>query len=126
MNKQNIYLIAFVALGLFTLSGCVSTQTSNSLAWDGEVRNQSYADNTLFKDLLFEIGGVGFADEVLHPDSINRRLVKIEVITPYNGKNTGEEKWTINHDQTVNVTYLVKLIPDGSGGTYFSVGKIDQ
>jgi len=81
----------------------------------------SYASNRLFHDMLSGIGGVAFFDEVAHPNAKERRIVKIEVMVPYDNRKTGVERWTIKHDGDETVSYLVKFVPDGHGGTTFSV-----
>jgi len=119
---MKIHLALLTSVLIVFLSGCAST---SRLTYTPEVRKMSYADNTLFRNLRSGIGGVGFADEVIYPDVNERRIEKIEIITPYNNRIAGKEKWTVNHDGKTNVSYLVTLNPDGRGGTYFSVKQID-
>jgi len=83
----------------------------------------SDADNRLFHDLLTQIGGVKFADEVIFPKAKNRAIVKIDVIVPYDNRKIGIERWTIQHDGFTTCSYIVKFIPDGNGGTQFTVQK---
>lgn len=106
----------------FTLSivGCVSNSSPSTLGASPEVRAESQTDDRLFRDILGVTGGVGFIDKVLYPNAKSRVLIKIEVITPYNGKVQGVERWYIQHDGNSTATYLVKLNPDGKGGTFFS------
>jgi len=105
----------------------------------------SCADNTLFRDVLNGIGGVGFADQTFFPNAKERRITKIDVIVPYSyhrpnsafglvgilaaqphdAPKTGVERWTIQHDGQDTYSYIVKFIPDGFGGTQFSVQKDD-
>jgi hypothetical protein len=117
--KNRIILIA--ALAVF-IAGCATT-SSSSLAYTPDVRKMSYADNRLFRDLLSAIGGVKFADEVSFPNAKTRTITKIEAVVPYDNRQTGVERWTIQHDGQDSCTYLVKLIPDGRGGTSFTVQK---
>ncbi|HTJ79691.1 MAG TPA: hypothetical protein VL357_11910 [Rariglobus sp.] len=116
MNKLSIAILSLA------LTGC-ATLTSSKLVYTPEVRQQSHADGRLFKDLLSAIGGVGFADEVYYPNAAERKIIKIESIVPYDNQKTGIENWTIDHGDAGIVTYIIKLIPDGQGGTNFSVGK---
>ena len=83
----------------------------------------SYADERLFRDLWTAPGGVGFADVTMYPRARNKALTRIEVLTPYDNKKTGVERWYIQHDGQDTAAYLVKLIPDGHGGTTFTVQK---
>jgi hypothetical protein len=77
----------------------------------------------LFRDLLGASGGVNFADEVTFPKVKERRIVKIEAIVPYDNHKTGVERWTIQHDGKDTASYLLKFIPEGHGGTQFTVQK---
>ena len=117
--KKHLALIAILAL--FT-GGC-ATMSSSSLTCTPEIRKLSDADNSLFHDLLTQIGGVGFADETFFPNAKSRTIVKIEIIVPYDNQKTGIERWTIQHDGLDTCSYIVKFIPDGSGGTRFAVRK---
>lgn len=83
----------------------------------------SYADERLFCDLLTQIGGIGFAEHVMFPHVKSREVVNIEAIVPYDNRKTGVERWTIKHDDQEICSYLVRFIPDGQGGTTFSVKK---
>lgn len=114
MSKR---LIIITVIGL-CLVGCASR-----LAYTPEIRKESCADNRLFSDMLNGIGGVGFADEVLYPNAKERRIVKIEVGVPYDNKRTGIEHWTIQHDGAAACSYIVKFIPDGVGGTRFTIQR---
>jgi len=116
--KNKIILITTLAA---LLVGC-ATMSSSSLTYTSEVRKQSFADYRLFHDLLNAIGGVGFADEVHFPDAKIRTITGIEVVVPYNNRQTGVERWTIHHDGQDSCTYIVKLIPDGMG-TSFAVQR---
>ncbi len=91
------------------------------LQYDPEIRKQSRASPILFHDLVSAPGGVAMVDEVQHPNAARRRIVRIEVATPYDGKQTGVERWTIDHGDGPTSTYTVTLAPDGQGGTNFSV-----
>jgi hypothetical protein len=117
--KNNIFLI--IALAAF-LAGCATT-TSSSIAYTPEVRKMSYADNKLFHDMLGSIGGVGFADETLFPNAKVRTITNIEAIVPYDNRKTGIERWTVQHDGQDSCSYIVKFIPDGAGGTTFTVQR---
>jgi hypothetical protein len=113
------YLVLIAALALL-VSGC-ATMSSSSLTYTPEIRKMSDASNTLFHDLLTQIGGVGFADETLFPNAKSREIVKIEVVIPYDNRETGVEHWTVQHDGLETCVYIVKFIPDGRGGTEFTV-----
>ena len=117
--KKYLVLIATLA---FLIGGC-ATMSSSSLTYTPEIRKMSDADNRLFHDLLTQMGGVKFADEVMFPNAKSRAIVKIEVIVPYDNQKTGIEHWTVQHDGLDTCVYIVKFIPDGSGGTQFTVQK---
>lgn len=119
--NTSIWLFALVTISV--LCGCA---TIPRLSYTPEVRKMSYADNLLFKNLSTGIGSVCFVDEVMHPDATQRVIEKIEVITPYDNRAVGLEKWTINHGGESRASYLVELTPDRRGGTYFSVKKADK
>jgi len=104
------------------LAGCTTTRTAK-MTIQPAVREQSTADERLFRDVLTQRGGVGYADFVLYPQAKQMALMSIQVITPYDNHKTGVERWTIQHDGQDSCTYLVKFIPDGSGGTTFTVQK---
>jgi hypothetical protein len=74
----------------------------------------------MFRDLLASPGGVGFADSMFYPDARSRVLTDIEVVSPYSSEQQGIERWYVQHDGEVTVSYLVELNSDGAGGTYFS------
>jgi hypothetical protein len=116
--KNAFALVAIVAL----LAGCTTTREAKMTIQPG-VREQSTADESLFRDVLTQRGGVGYADFVLYPTSAQKTLTSIQVITPYDNHKTGVERWTIQHDGHDSCTYLVKFIPDGHGGTTFTVQK---
>ena len=117
--KNKIILIATLAV---FLAGC-ATMSSSSLAYTPEVRKMSYASNGLFHDMLSQIGGVGFAERVFFPNVKIRTITKIEVIVPYDNRQTGIERWTIQHDGQDSCSYIVRFVPDGIGGTTFGVQK---
>jgi hypothetical protein len=116
---KNTFLILAVAA---LLAGCTTTRDAKMVVQPG-VREQSTADETLFRDVLTQRGGVGYADFVLYPNSAQKTLTSIQVITPYDSHMGGMERWTIQHDGQDSCTYLVKFIPDGQGGTTFTVQK---
>jgi hypothetical protein len=118
MKKYLIPIAMLVAL----LGGCATT-SSSSLSYTPEVRKMSYADNRLFGNLLSGIGGAAFTDEVFFPNAKERRITRIEAIVPYDNQKTGVERWTIQHDGQDSCSYILKFIPDGSGGTQFTVRK---
>lgn len=116
---MRIFKIALLSIAL-SIFGCASNPTSSTLSISPEVRASSKADDRLFKDMAESTGGVGYIDKVLHRSAKSRVLIKIEVISPYNGKDEGLERWHIQHDGKSTATYLVELIPDGNGGTFFA------
>ena len=118
--KNQLILIATLAV---FLSGCATT--SSPLTYTPEIRKMSYADNRLFRDMLSGIGGVGFADEVSFPNAKVRTVTKIEAIVPYDNRQTGVERWTVQHDGQDICSYIAKFIPDGRGGMTFAVQKDD-
>ena len=104
------------------LAGCTTTREAKMVIQPG-VREHSTADERLFRDLLTQRGGVGHADFVLYRRSAQKALTDIQVITPYDNHMTGVERWTVQHDGQDSCTYLVRLIPDGRGGTTFTVQR---
>ena len=106
------------------LAGC-ATRPNSTITIPPEVRKISYADERLFHDLLTGSGGVGFADVTMYPRARQKALTRIQVLTPYDNKKTGVERWYIQHDGQDTAAYLVKLTPDGHGGTSFTV-QMDQ
>ena len=116
---KNKILIA--ALTVF-LAGCATT-SSSKLTYAPEIRKMSSADDRLFRAMLNAIGGVKFADEVSFPNAKERKITAIETIVPYDNRKTGIERWTIQHDGQDTSSYMVKFIPDGRGGTTFTVQK---
>ncbi|WP_444916876.1 hypothetical protein [Microbulbifer sp. JMSA003] len=110
-------MLVFIILGFI---GCATSPPSSTLNIQAEVRAASQTDEQLFRDVLWAPGGVGFIDKVLYPNAKSSELIKIEVITPYKGEGQGIERWHIQHDGKDIVTYLVKLNPDGNGGTFFA------
>jgi hypothetical protein len=97
--------------------------SSSKLLYTPEVRKASFASDRLFRDLLNAIGGVKFADEVSFPEAKERRITRIESIVPYDNRQTGVERWTVQHDGRDTCSYMVKFFPDGRGGTRFTVQK---
>jgi hypothetical protein len=112
-----------VTLALF-LTGCTTTFTPR-LGCSEDVRKMSYADERLFSDLMTKPGGVGFAECVIYPNVKLGMITKIEAIVPYDNHKIGIERWTVQHDGQDTCSYIVKLIPDGHGGTDFTVQKDD-
>jgi hypothetical protein len=100
-----------------------SARKVHGLTCSPEVRKMSYADNRLFRDMLNAISGVGFFDEVLFPNAKERKVIKIQAIVPYDNRKTGVEYWTVQHDGQDSCSYIVNFIPDGRGGTTFTVKK---
>jgi hypothetical protein len=132
-----------LALGA-TLSGCTTTASlpdrhasgapppsasraapaiTAALTYTPEVRSSSRADDRLFTDMMHAMGGVDFLDRELFPQATQRALTSIEVVVPYDNRETGIERWTIQHDGEITATYMVRFKPDGKGGTYFSVAQ---
>jgi hypothetical protein len=97
--------------------------TAAPLTYTAEVRRLSRADDRLFTDMMHAMGGVDFRDRALFPQATQRALTGIEVVVPYDNRETGIERWTIQHDGEMTATYIVRFKPDGKGGTYFSVAK---
>lgn len=116
---KSLTLVSALVLAI-TLYGCASP---NALNYSAETRRQSMADNVLFNDMLNGMGGIGFMDRVFFPDAKTRTISSIEVVKPYDGKSSGEERWTILHDDNTSQSYTVKYKSDGQGGTYFSTSK---
>jgi hypothetical protein len=116
--KNTLALITALVL----LVGCATTP-HGTIAIPPEVRKMSTTDETLFRDLLTKPGGVTHADMVLYPRSQQKTLTRIEVLTPYDNRRTGQERWFIQHEGGETTAYLVKLIPDGRGGTTFTVQR---
>ena len=119
--KNQFAIIAILAL---FLAGCVSTPPTRLTCTD-DVRKMSYADERLFRDLLTQQGGVGFAECALFPRVKEAKIKSIEAIVPYDNHKTGVERWTVQHDGQDTCSYTVKFIPDGHGGTQFTVQKDD-
>ena len=117
--KKQLILGSILAV---ILCGCATTNTAK-LTWTGDVGKKTYADQTLFRDVLAGKGGIGYADYVLFPDAKEKKLTNIEVIVPYDNHKTGIERWTIEHDGQGSCSYIVKFIPDGNGGATFTVQK---
>lgn len=83
----------------------------------------SLAGDRLFNDVFASPGGVGFADRVYFPDVQSKRVKKIEIIKPYDNRDSGIEEWYIEHAGGSTIVYIVEYIPDGKGGTFFSVKR---
>ena len=90
---------------------------------NNDVAKQTTADDQLFRDLLTDKGGISFADFALFPNVKERIVTNIKVIVPYDNHKTGVERWTIEHVGQGSCSYVVRFIPDGSGGTTFTVQK---
>jgi hypothetical protein len=118
MNKSILLSVTFVLL----LGGCATTPQS-TLSVAPEIRSVSQADETLFRDILGAVGGVGFMNRVFYPQAKQSSVVRIEVVTPYNNGQAGVERWHIQNDANDIATYIVTLKPDGKGGTFFSVQR---
>ncbi|HTB81571.1 MAG TPA: hypothetical protein VK717_11870 [Opitutaceae bacterium] len=110
-------------LVLMLATGVRSHAAAEKLSCAPEIRKASLADDTLFHDLLSAPGGVAMADEVFFPSAKERKVVRIEVKVPYDGRKPGTEKWTVEHAEGDAVSYNVSLIPDGRGGATFAVQK---
>jgi len=117
------YLKPFLLFNRFVVlfvSACATTR-EGTLEISPEVEKTTTADPVLFRDLLSKPGGIGFADYQLYPRSYKKRFTRIEVLTPYDNVKTGEERWFITDEHGENRSYLVRMIPDGRGGTTFTV-----
>jgi hypothetical protein len=95
---------------------------ANLLLHASAVRRCSSADDRLFRDLAYGIGGIRFTGQLAHPDAKKRRVTSIEALQPDTGQGDGLERWTVAHETGSN-RYLVTLRPDGAGGTMFAVEK---
>ena len=93
------------------------------LQYTPEVRKQSLAGAVLFHDLLSAPGGVAMMDEVPYPKATQRKLIKVEVLSPYQNGQVGREKWTVDHADDSPASYTVRLSPTAGGGTDFAVSK---
>ncbi len=113
----------FLVLALAVLLAGCATSHEVTLTIQPGVRAQSTTSDKLFHDVLTQRGGVGYADFVKYPNSTQKTLTNIQVITPYDNGMTGVERWTIQHDGKDSCTYQVKFIPDGLGGTTFIVQR---
>ncbi|MDD2762377.1 MAG: hypothetical protein PHE83_00220 [Opitutaceae bacterium] len=109
-------LCAIVAFGL---AGC---ETVPPMAYTPEARKMSYIDDALFKDSL---RGLLILDTLSYPNVKTRAVVRIEVIEAYDYHRIGLERWIVTHDGQKPAAYIVKMVPDGRGGTNFNVGKDD-
>ena len=118
-NIMRKYLLAIVILALSPITFAAEER----LHYTPEVQKQSFASKVLFHDLVSAPGGVAMADEAFYPKAKERKIVKIEVIVPYDNKKVGVERWSIWHSESETVAYVVNLVPDGQGGTDFGVGK---
>ena len=88
-----------------------------------DVQHASAASETLFREVMDAPTGIGMTDEALYPKALNRQVVKITVLSAYNGSNIGIEHWTVAHDENDSVIYLVRLVSDKKGGTSIAVGR---
>lgn len=116
--KKCLFLIV-----LMLAAGVSGYAAAEKLSCAPEIRKSSLADDILFHDLLSAPGGVAMMDEVSFPKAKERKIIRIEVKAPYDGRKPGAEKWTIEHAEGDAVSYDVTLIPDGHGGTTFAVQK---
>jgi hypothetical protein len=119
MFGEDFMKLTTTILLVFLLVGCTSTKSSG-LGAPVEIRKLSQADQRLFNDIAWGMAGVGFMDQTYFPDFAERKIVKIERIATSDGKSQGIEEWTIQHVGGGDATYIVKIIPDGKGGAYFS------
>ena len=97
--------------------------TTGLVAYTAKVRKQSFASDVLFNDLINGETGIGAADKFFFPDAEVRKVTEIKVEVPYNNKETGVEHWTVQHDGKGSSTYILKLNPDGHGGTTWSIAQ---
>ena len=116
--KHNIYKLLIAVAGL-SFAGC---ETMPKMVYTPEVRKMSFTDSTLFKDSL---NGLIIYDQMHYPNAKVRAVEKIEVIVPYDNSRIGLERWIVTHDGQDPATYIVKMFPDGKGGTNFNIGKDD-
>ena len=115
--------LAAIAAVLFVLFHLIRyVNRSNILFYSAAVRRGSRADDRLFRDLVNAMGGVKFVDQLSFPDAKKRRITAIRALKPYGDGQDGLERWTVQHE-TESCAYLVTLLPDGAGGTTFSVEK---
>jgi hypothetical protein len=113
---------SLITILAFLLAGCATTP-QGVLRIAPEVRKMSTTDEALFRDLLTKPGGVAHVDMLLYPRSKQKTLTRIEVLAPYDNRRTGQERWFVGHESGETAAYLVKLIPDGRGGTTFTVQR---
>lgn len=116
--KNTLAIVTAVSL----LLGC-ATAPHGTMVIRPEVRKMSTTDDTLFRDLLTQKSGVAFADMVFYPHSKQKTVTRIEVVTPYDNHRVGEETWFIEHEDGIITAYRLRFIPDGRGGTTFTVQR---
>lgn len=113
MKRISILLLTIL------FAGCASN-TGSRVECPPEVQAQSQADRRLFADIAWGMAGVGFMDQTYFPGFALRKITKIERLATSDGKSQGVEEWTVEHVGGGSATYVVKIIPDGKGGAYFS------
>jgi len=87
-----------------------------------EVRAK-YVDGILAGTLFEDRDVVSVADIKFFPHAQVRKVININTVVPYKKGQTCVEVWTVEHDDGNACTYTVKYIPDGHGGTSFTVRK---
>ena len=63
------------------------------------------------------------ADMRFFPHAQVRKVVNIKSVVPYKKGQTCVEIWTVEHDDGNVSSYTVKYIPDGHGGTSFTIRR---
>lgn len=87
-----------------------------------EVRTK-YQDGVLTGMLFEDRDVVSVADIKFFPHARVRKVVNINPVVPYKKGGTCVEVWTVEHEDGNICSYTVKYIPDGHGGTSFTVSK---
>ena len=124
MTKRRLTRTAAIAVVPLTLllGGCVTPVASSTLTCTPEVRAK-YQDGVLAGTLFEDRDVVSVADIKFFPHARIRKVIALNSVVPYKKDQTCVEAWTVQHDDGTACTYTVKYIPDGHGGTSFTVRK---
>jgi len=120
MKNKLMLTILLAAL----VGGCATN--SSSVKYSHDVRQMSYADNSLFHDALNGPGGLAETDRTLFPAARRRTIIKIESLVPFKEQQTGLERWTVQHDGKDTCAYVVRYIPQGNGKVQVAVHKSSE